>query len=326
MNMNFTIATRLRPFSHLPGTRCMIPGTSFIAEVFPALIRLYDLKGQRPHLLKEIPLEMQGPLQHFTVFQDLERRCVTVVSDRTQYHILPTLDINMKKNPETAIGHSQERLSLGSHKKQEWELLKSREDFCSIFPLWFRLGQLLSLPQLNDKGGIFSLLEECQKTIDAGHPEKILPAFRSLFLAGFSSLLVPRLEDEEFQGIRFSTITPQSSPLHLLTEGALLIRSLFFLSEGHKLRILPHLPPAFFAGRFLNVFSPFGDLSFEWSKKALRCARFLATQDGYVSFHVAPLQSFRVRQTIQERGKTLSSGEEMEIKSGTLYLLDRFKK
>lgn len=325
-----TIGERLRPFSHVRGTKCLIPGTTFFVEVFPALVRFYDLKEKKPEYIKEVAWEIEGPLDQFIVFQDLERNCVTVVANRKTYHLLPSLEISSKKHPEGSNDSSKERLSLGSHKKQEWEVIYKREDFRTIFPLWFRLGNLLKFPTLKEKGkGIFSVLDECQEKIDANHPEHILPIFRKLFLVGFSGMLVPRLHDEEYQGISLpNQEDPQISPLYLLSEGARLIRSLFFKAKSNQLFLLPSLPPEFFAGRMLHLSClPFGKISLEWNKKSIKKAVFHASQSGILHFHLHPsLITFRVRTSLQDRGIRLSNGEGLEIKSNSVYLLDHFEK
>jgi hypothetical protein len=71
--MRITIAERLRPYSHLPGTFFLIPGSSLRAQIFPARIRIEDLSGQQPIFFVEIALNLKGPLAEFTVLQDLEK-------------------------------------------------------------------------------------------------------------------------------------------------------------------------------------------------------------------------------------------------------------
>ena len=91
-----SIAERLRPFSHQPGTLCLIPGTTFVVEAFPALVRIREFSGE---LLKELPVDVSGPPEQFTVMQDLERGCVTLFSEQYHFHILPSLEIVFQKTP-----------------------------------------------------------------------------------------------------------------------------------------------------------------------------------------------------------------------------------
>lgn len=321
------ISTRLFPFSHQPKSRCLIPGTEFLVEACPALVRIKNFEGK---VLKEIVLDIEGPLKHFTVMQDLERGCVTLFSERYRFHILPSCEVRHTKNPHLPPIPIQERLCLGTHKKQEWEGIKKRMDFREIFPLWYRLGSLLHLPERKEEDlGIFSLLRACAEAIDTHRPEQILPQFHKLFLAGFRDFMVPRTQDDDFQGILPLDI-PQSksSPLYLLNEGAKLIRALFLVSSENEFAILPNLPPEFFSGRMLHLACPpYGEINLEWSKKMIRKVEFQAKMDGIVYFHFpSSLRTYRLRLSTKEKGHITSCREPLEIQSGCFYLLDRFQK
>ncbi len=320
------IAERLCPFSHEPGTRCLIPTTPFVVEAFPSLLRIYDFAGT---LVKEYPLDIKGPLKQFTVMQDLEKGCVTIFSEQATFHLLPDLNLVLTKNPHLPPLENRERLSLGSHKKQEWERIRRGRDFFALFPIWFRLGSLLALtPRLGDDRGLFRLLRECESSIASNRPETILPAFERLFLAGFESLMIPRDSDTDFQAI-LPLDEPASvdSPLYLLTEGARLIRSLFVVQTGKEISLLPHLPPQFFAGRIVDFRSTYGLIDLEWTKKSLRQLHFRASCDGEVHFHFSPeLKQCRLRQERSDPGSLFTCGDSLAIKSGSHYLLDRFQK
>ncbi len=320
------IATRLHPFSHQPKMTCLIPGTEQTVEAYPARICIKSLEGK---ILKEITLDVQGPLNQFTLMQDLERGCVTIFSEQYRFHILPNGEVMPTKNPHLPPLPVREVLSLGSHKKQEWEGIKRRRDLREIFPIWLRLGSLLQLPERTvPDEGMFSLLKVCQRAIVSQQPETITPAFLKLFLAGFGGLMVPRLTDDECQGVLSDVSVPALSPLYLLAEGAALIRSLFFVISGHELKILPHLPPEFFSGRMLNVSCPgYGELDMEWSKKTLRRLVFRAEREGKIQFRFrSNLRTYRLRVSIREKGEVRSCSEPLEIKSGSHYLLDQFQK
>lgn len=322
-----SITSRLRPFSHQPKTECLIPGTEILVEAYPSLIRLKDFNGK---VFKEISLVIEGPLKQFTVMQDLERGCVTVFSEQYRFHVLPDGELSYAKNPGLPSLSNREKLSLGSHKKQEWEGIKKRGDFREIFPIWFRLGSLLNLPKRKEANtGIFSLIKKCHDVIESHQPEMILPAFNNLFLTGFHDIMVPRLWDDDFHGILPSDAPlAKGSPLYLLSEGAALIRSLFFVSSDNELAILPNLPPQFFAGRILNLkCPPYGELDLEWSKKVIRRLEFRAHRDGEIYFHFrSPLRSYRVRQSKHEKGRMYACGDSLKVRPGMCYFLDRFQK
>ena len=54
--MTIKIAAKLRPFSHVPGAACVIPGTSAVIEAFPTLLRIDG---------HEITLNLTGPVKDF---------------------------------------------------------------------------------------------------------------------------------------------------------------------------------------------------------------------------------------------------------------------
>lgn len=321
------IAARLRPFSHLPHTRCLVPGTDIVVDAAPARLVLRTLGGR---LLEEREWPITGPLRGFTVMQDLERGCVTLFSDAYRMHILQGGDIVTTKAPPLPERPVQERLSLGAHKKQEWEGIRRRGEWSELLPLWFRLGSFYNtLPKREESEGIFSLLTRCREAIAAPQPEHILTSFRALFLAGFGGLWVPRLWDEDYQGILPTPTTPpEGNPLYLLQEGAQLIRALFVEMSENACTLLPHLPPELPCGRMTRLRWPsYGELDLEWTKKAVRRLVLRAEREGRVVFHLrTPLRTFRLRGALQERGVRLSSGEAIEIKSGCQYVLDQFQK
>ncbi|MBA3721183.1 MAG: hypothetical protein H0W88_02120 [Parachlamydiaceae bacterium] len=188
--MRIQIAERLRPYSHLPGTRLLLSGTSYCLEIFPALIRIYAIETNNLRLIEQIHLHIIGPVQEFTILQDLENGKVTVwghaLNGFIRYHILSekdgkgvrlivekgpvegiqirfhetysrlllakeSLDFFVKTNEFSLSSPIQgSRLSLGNHKAQDWNLVKRRLDLTEILPVWNRLGELTPSISLND--------------------------------------------------------------------------------------------------------------------------------------------------------------------------------
>lgn len=320
----FEIKEKFRPFSHRPGFCSLVPQTTLEAEVFPALVRIYDLKARGRELVEEIPLPLSHRVDKFTIFQDLEKGCLTVTGEDLSYHILPTGKLLFKKKAPSQLPLQGERLFLGIHKKMEWERIKERGDFQEIFPLWLQNGSLL--PPISGKKGGFSLLEECRKRVGKNRPEHILEAFKNLFLVHFRDMLIPRFEDSEHQGIPYN-VTQGDTPLHLLKESALLIRSLFIEEDGDLLKILPHLPPEFHSGIFTNIQCSQAILDIEWSKKTVRQMRIKSSRDGALHLQFSPeLARFRLRRNLRDRGAILECAKAIEVMAGESYLLDCFKK
>lgn len=313
--MKIQIAERLHPFSHVPGTSLVLPGSTIVLQIFPTLLRTPNA---------EVQIKLTGPVNGFTIIQDLEKCEVRVLGHAEEGYFcylcradrgLELLKGNISFSPLTfnsSIPSSNERLSLGSHKKQDWTLIQRRESLEEILPLWFRLGQLT--PAEEASGGLLQLCQEQSR-------QTVIPALLNLFRAGFSELLVPRLQDTQYQGF---TIPPigRGSPFGLLSEGARLIRSLFIQQDNSTLSILPKLPPQFHAGRMTGIrCPPFGELDLEWSKKEVRRLIFRAESDGELHFTFPKgVNSFRLNR--QER---LVCGSPIPIQKNLEYFLDNFQ-
>lgn len=340
--MYITIAERLRPFSHLPGTLCPIPGTSLAVQVFPSKICLYSLATATPAFLREIDVALPCPMKEFSVMVDIERPSIAVwgwcEKIFVRYRIVANTSkddivIMQEKGPEWLFLATQkqslptthfERLSLGCHKKQDWELVRRRNDLKEILPHWFALGQLA--PQSVDRGGE-SLLNDARKAIVAREPDAAAKALLSTFQAGFQTLLAPQLIDSNRNGFAHPPVDA-ASPLVLLSEGAKLIRSLFFSVDSNRATILPCLPTMFHCGRVVDlVWEGKGLIDMEWTKKLIRRLHFKATADGIVTFQFSKeMVSFRLWADTKDKGRRLKCGESFEVKAGKVYRIDRFEK
>lgn len=363
--MRLSIAERLRPFSHLPGAHCLLPGCSLAVKFYPSLICIEDLKGPSPEKLIEIDLQIKGPLKNFLIVQDLEKGILFAEGEGKEgfirYRCLlnsqKNVQINVEKVPEGGIFSKalnktihkgdqfefpcpkavvctpvleKERLSLGSHKKQEWELIKRRLSMDEIFPLWYSLAQ--QIPQISsaENEGTLKFLQECQASIASNKPETILPQFENLFMAAFEGMLVPQLQDPLYQGFNISPISSdfKGSPLTLLTKGQELIRSLFIQEKGEEIHFLPALPPQFHCGRMLGIIVPtVGKLDIEWTKKLLRRVILYSDQTKEITFQFQPsLKSFRLRKKGEQEGIRMKCGDTFSILANTIYFLDNFQK
>lgn len=319
--MKIKIAERLRPFCHETGTTLLLPGTQLRLQIYPALIRAFDLHGK---LLKEMELDVKGPLKGFTVQLDLEKGCIHVWDQGKLDYCLVASDDHFAMVERTpAAGGEKPALSLGSHKSQDWSLIKRRLDMKEILPHWHRLGYALKPEGKRPKGGTMALLDRCL----AGGKMEIEEALTHLFQAGFEGLLFPRLNDEEHQGFQLPPCEG-GSPLWLLSEGSALIQSLFFQTEGAAIHLLPKLPPAFHSGRFINL--PIEDLGlfhFEWSKKELKKLIFASKSTKTLRFHFQKaLKKCRLRFSIQEKGEKIDFPLSISVEAGRTYYFDRFEK
>ena len=342
--MHLTIAERLRPFCHLPGTSTILLGLGYQVEIFPCLFRLYDLNEAYPRRLIEVGIELKGPFQQFTVCNDLEKGRVTIsgkaregwfryhlISGRQQSQVRLLVDrapnggvtfvhgdardvlkanegidlIDNESRFEAYQPSACDRLSFGNHKAQDWELIKRRQSLSEIFPHWHRLGQLIpSFPYPMKEEGTLVLLGTCARQ---EVPEKAEESWLNLFQASFRSMLVPRLEDHDHQGLveiplRLNKAT---SPLVLLREGSRLIRRLFVQQEQGQISFLPFLLPSLHQGCLLDVpLEGEGRMSMEWTKKVIRRLTIFVERDQELLLHFrSNVRSYRLRQHHQDKGE-----------------------
>lgn len=345
--MRIAIAEKLRPFSHVNGIRLLLPRTNLVLQLFPCKVRLF----QKGHLIKEIDLSYANVMEQYTVCQDLEAGCVRVWGfqggkfSRLRFEWVEGVVKLVCEKGTVAIegrtlapqecfplfscegmlpvSYPLERLSLGSHRTQEWERLKSQGDLQTILPLWSHLAQIVPHPPSCRFSGTAALLQP----ILQAPPEKLFRALEVLFRAGFEDLLVPRLEDLDYQGFQLEAPHEDEDALVLLTEGAARIRRLFVHQEARCMTLLPCLPPEFHCGRFLNGNAQdLARFDLEWSKKQVRRMRFCPKEEGEWIFSSRDLRRYRLRRSLKDRGELLSLEVPVQLEKNHTYFFDRFEK
>lgn len=369
--MHFSIAERLRPFSHAPGVSTLLSGSNFQVQIFPCLIRIFGLEKRDPQLLTEISLALQGPIKQFTVINDLEKGRISI-SGMTEggwirYHVISgasfgnhCIRLFFERTPSSGVciewGNQSivlkekelvhlfcdsdisfipyvvphcERLSFGNHKAQDWELIKRRFSLAEIFPLIHRLGQCVPFNKVDHPAvGTMALLEECRRNSLERSPEKGEELWKQFILGAFHSLLVPRFNDDDFQGLLpQNLILPENlSPLLLLLEASQLISRHFISPSAGHLRILPHLLPSLHCGRLLDVqLEGGGKLSIEWSKKTVRrCALHVGREEELYFDFPSHVQTYRLRQGEKDKGERMRNGDRLICQKGHSYFFDNF--
>lgn len=366
--MRITIAERLIPFCHQPGTLAVLPGSGHLVQIFPCLIRIYELNRALPVQMADLSLALKGPVDQFTFFNDLEKGRITVSGMTSEgwirYHLISSQDAKtirllIDRSPPGGVRVSGkeggvrlidkewldlleatssfvpyqapvcDRLSLGCHKAQDWELIHRRLGLEEILPHWHRLGQLIpqhKFPLIPE--GTLLLLEECKRHFAYGNPEEAVKSWMKCFLGGFSGLLAPRLEDSDYQGLvpHQPISSLDLSPLILLSEGARLIRQLFILQEKGILSILPLLLPNLPFGRLIDVpLEGGGAVSLEWSKKTIRKVIIESHQEGEIGLKFrSNVRSCRLRRHQKEAGERRNCTASLVLKKDCRYILDNF--
>ena len=74
--MPASLTNAIRPFSHLPGESSMLPKSSWSVTAYPTRVELENL-GEAKEKISFL-LELEGPIEGFTLMQDLERNFVRV--------------------------------------------------------------------------------------------------------------------------------------------------------------------------------------------------------------------------------------------------------
>ena len=296
-----TIKARLKPFSHLPGTPCMVPGTATCIRAFPTRLLFTDLITGKTW---EEPLPWKGPVEEFTVEMDLDRGGAAIFG-KTRGGFRRHWIAGEKKRFE--------KLSLGKHTLLDWELVRRKMSIEELAPILFALGQGVPLAECTSPA--LALLHFTDK-------REIVPNLKNFFRVAFSGMLVPRLTDEEFQGIIAEGKT-SGSPLALLRQGYGVLRSLFFEEANREIALLPLLPPEFHAGRLTHLLTTQGDtFALEWSKKILKRVVIEPKVTRPVTLILQKsLSSFRVNRKERHAVK-----EPLQLTAGKKIALDRFEK
>ena len=343
--MKISISQKYKPFLHLPGSSVIVPGTRIPCKIYPIRIVIY---GEWERII-ELPLS--GPVKDFTVQLDLEEGCIRVFGTFQQgyvrYFICGQEDgvhLFLDKGPDFLKPFfsektktfpkldKQERLSFGSHKAQDMELIRRRVDVLEILPLWYSAAAWLP-PRADGvkvKEGNFQLLDAIAESIEKNDKNTIEKAWQSAYLASFESLLFPRVVDSDFQGICLDPLTKSDKDIDfclLLKMGAHLIRRMLFWDQGEKVHILPCLPPEFHCGRMIGIDSRFGEWDIEWSKKLIRRVFFKPFQEGEVlPLFQKSVKTYRLRKGRKDKGKRVDTGSVICFKAGESIFFDNFQK
>ncbi|MBI5346972.1 MAG: hypothetical protein HZB76_07515 [Chlamydiae bacterium] len=352
--MLITIHNKLEPFSHISPVAALLPNTLYQVTIYPTLIVFKNFEKTEEFKLF---LDLKGPVEPFTIFLDLEKKGLTVKGFSQEgyfcYHLFANeekVSLLLEKGPKSGIDYSgfkkgtilpkhtldlpikpafpkptKETLSLGMNKALDFDMIKRRADLKEIFPIWYRLAELI-VDQPKTNVGTAKLLENCQELIEKKDRVNLEKAFLKVFKAAFFGMMVPRLNDE-YQGIVPLEEKHGASPIYILKEGAKLIRSMFFMESENTFSILPSLPVGFHSGRFINIQTAFGSLDIEWSKKLLRQMVFKAAKDFSLKLNLQkPIDTFRVRLHKKDKGKNYLADDVIPIKANTAYFFDRFQK
>jgi hypothetical protein len=362
--MLIEISQRLSPFSHKPGNFFLVPGSSLQVQVFPTKLFFTDLSVSE-NASFTVDVDLQGPHKDFTVEQNLEKGEISVFSHTKEgfvrytiaagekgielfcekvfprgltFHIgnekfiLFSKDSRLLELPsfEKKQSYLAEKISLGVHKKQNWEQISQRKQLCEILPIWFSLSQTVPLQKGSDSySGTGFFLRQCEDLVAKGEKLRICDGLLQFFDGAFEGVLAPRCNEVNFLGILPKSLEKASfSSLLLLQKSYPLLRSLFFKEEGDVFSFVPCLPPEFPAGRMTHVRTSDGDvIHFEWSKKLLRRVIWIPGRTRKVFLHTpSAIDSFRIRASLKDRGQIFQKGSSIALEEKKILYFDHFQK
>lgn len=358
--MRITIAQHLRPFSHVPGTCCLIPLCQLEAKIFPTKLIFYHAHFPEK-VIDELTFSFQAPWKEFTILQDLEKNRIEVFGhtalgfvryflfvkenslrilfEKTPGHtcLLAHQEIKVASKDEIAIPIelgsvskkvSKERLFLGIDKSLDWDLIQRRLDLREIFPIWFRLSECIPKTPLHQSLENLQLLKDCMDAIQSKDKKELSRLFLNLLQGGFEGILCPRSIDVHYWGFPSQANKTDQSILTVLHESGSLIRSLFFQEHENTYELLGCLLPEFHSGRLMHIEMLNGDLiHMEWSKKLLQKVIITARSTGAIALKLqSALKTYRLRRSLHDRGKKMMKDEPLFLESGKTFYLDRFEK
>lgn len=321
--MKIAIAERFRPFSHMPGFRCLFPGTSQIIRVFPAWIEI-EGKGT-------VELPVTGPVKAFTGIMDLEKPSLSVFGQaQAGYYkveiMLDPINSNLTvgsqvfqlNTPVNALMPA-ERLSLGCQKAMDWQMMRRRALLEEWIPLWHWMGQtagpIHQVPRIDPKN---SLLGLCLHADNMAVGNLLMQSLE----AGFEEFFAPSADRWKKLGLSLPPLVDGS----LLQTGAAMIRQLFIQECGSSLLILPRLPHELHCGRYVNASFDCGCVDLEWSKRKIRRMVIRSNKNYPLSLEFKNKStSYRIRTSVSSKGVRMNHLDPIELKEGNSYYLDQFE-
>ncbi len=361
--MLIEISQRLSPFSHKPGNFFLVPGSSLQVQVFPTKLLFTDLSASEKTSFT-IDVDLQGPHKDFTVEQNLEKGGISIFSHTKEGFVRYTITAEEKgiglfcekvfpRGLTFYVGNEKfilfskdshiltlpafekkerclvEKISLGVHKKQNWEQISQRKLLSEILPFWFSLSQMVPLQKDSDLcSGTAFFLKRCEDLVAKGEKLRICDGLLEFFDGAFEGVFAPRCSEINFLGVLPKSLEKASFPsLLLLQKSYPLLRSLFFKEEGDTFSFIPCLPPEFPAGRMTHVRTTDGDvIHFEWSKKLLRRMIWIPGKTRIVFLRTSSIDSFRVRSSLKDRGQIVPKGSSITLEEKKILYFDCFQK
>ncbi|HRW58264.1 MAG TPA: hypothetical protein P5048_01450 [Chlamydiales bacterium] len=353
-------------FSHRYGEKLMLPGTELALEVYPTKIIISPLMRKEEKF--EIHFDFLGPMKGFTIFQNLDKNYIEINGHIRMGHFRfrivakeEGIDLMAVKMPAgelkfsfiskvssikqicgfmhaketlfvpwkfaTKFEKSISKISFGVFKQKDVSMMQRRFLLTEYLPYWHLLSQKVPFFTSTIEGTA-KFLDQCIPLICMKNKKKIEDLLELTLRSGFSTFLMPRLLDEEYQGILVDQkVSKKAHPTILFEYGKKIIESLFLYTEPEKVFVLTCMPPSISHGKAINLKTEYGTFDVEFSKKFLKKLVFRPSYDCSFVFKLqSKIKSFRMKESRKEFGTTLHSNDKISFVKGRKYFFDKFQK
>ncbi|MEL7430950.1 MAG: hypothetical protein AAGI90_00260 [Chlamydiota bacterium] len=312
--MPISIGGKYAPFSRSFVCKLPILRTDWVATIYPTEILL-----ENGSLNAKITHSFTGPFSTFLCVLNAENGRIEISGKAQEgyfrFHLVSEKNVAflvkkkpadcnttfsgfpLEKIPVQEAALSQEKLSLGSHKKQEIEEVRRRGTLEEILPLWHRIATFYP----------------------AKKPAPLVD--QNLLLRTFWS---------EFSGI----FCPEKDPFRLripsvledpFSYGSSLIATCFFFYKNNTLHFLPKKWFPF--GKMTGIFvEGVGHIDFSWSKNKMRMIHIHGKKEAKVHLSLPGLKTVRLSANRKILEKKRSLKDPLLIEEGRSYVLDRFER
>ncbi|MCH9630747.1 MAG: hypothetical protein S4CHLAM37_07510 [Chlamydiia bacterium] len=344
--MSIKIANRFKPFTHEAGAKAPLPLSSYTLEAFPSFFRVFD----ENEVVLEINFGIQGPVDGFTLMQDIEKAKLYVYGTGAEGFFRFSLSYREEKltlkldraHKEVSYSIAKiENLSInceieGSLSAKDELVLQTGAKALDLLPLErlsfgnHKKQDATLIRRRNDPKEFlplwFALGQRMQKKEAPEIKEDLLTTLSRGFSLCFSDLFAKSTKKPEHLG--FTDITDAG-----LYEGYELIRTMLVYEENDTFHLLKKMPHLFHCGRVVDLKLKEGVfIDIEWSKKSIK--KLHIRSQIKTSLTLSFQKSLRTCRESSPKGassqalkrvRAIDDAVIINVKVGTTYL-DRFQK
>lgn len=322
-----------RLLTRKPGTAAAIPGSLWIARLYPKLLHLEGPQGQS--VVYDLPIA--GVVVEWSAQVDYLRQEICIwgrANDAFRLKLSAgpegitlqpkgTDRIIIIPEPQPAK-MPPERLQFGAHDTVIIEHWAAKPQLARLLQMWHALGcSIDSEPVAIDE---VSLLGKLALAVSNQERHQLAGLFTDIWRTGFCDMWAPRKVDASFWG--YTLPATQSPAYTLLCAGAALIRQLIVSSSATGLSLLPLLPKELPAGRLLHGQGEGYSFHLEWTKGAPRRLLLQSHSDCTLQLHWPQMQQARLRNLSDKQPalQLIMPGETLHLTAHQSLLIDHFQK